>query len=171
MTWEAVSAISEATGAIVVIVSLIYVAIQIRQNTKAVTYQTTQALIHANSESAYLLSSDADLATLFHKGSMDRSLLTDVERLRFNTYLYGYYNQADFAYEQSLEGQVASTTWARIERDLPIWISLPGVRAWWDEDKTRLSDGFVAFLEKKVEEMEALENIPTLGIPGYRRAT
>jgi len=34
MNWEALGAISEAAGAIAILVSLIYVAVQIRQNTQ-----------------------------------------------------------------------------------------------------------------------------------------
>lgn len=44
MNWEAISAISEVVGAVAVVVSLIYLALQIRQNTKVVRGTTLDSI-------------------------------------------------------------------------------------------------------------------------------
>ena len=48
MTWTAISTISELIGAIVVVVTLFYVAVQIRQNTNATLAGTRQGLLDAD---------------------------------------------------------------------------------------------------------------------------
>lgn len=48
MNWTAISAISEFVGSVVVIVTLCYVAVQIRQNTKAMLASTRQGLLDAD---------------------------------------------------------------------------------------------------------------------------
>ena len=44
MNWEAISAISDIVGAIAVVVSLIYIAVQIRQNTRMMRSGAKQSL-------------------------------------------------------------------------------------------------------------------------------
>ena len=48
MDWEAIGAIAEVLGAIAVVATLGYPAIQIRQNTKAVRIQTYQAVMDSS---------------------------------------------------------------------------------------------------------------------------
>lgn len=48
MHWEAISSVSNLVSAIAVVVSLIYVAVQLRQNTKAVIAGTRQGLLDAD---------------------------------------------------------------------------------------------------------------------------
>ena len=163
MNWEAISGVAEIVGAIVVVVSLIYVAVQIKQNTQAIRYQTSQDLVKANSESAYLLSTNPELADIFQRGIFDRDALSPAEQLQFNAYIYGYYNQVDFIFEQFSKGHVLESTWRKIEKELPVWISLPGVQTWWSEDKQRFSPEFARFMDRRIREFDAPAVVPTIG--------
>ena len=171
MNWEAISGVAEIVGAIVVVVLLIYVAAQIKQNTLAIRYQTSQDLVKANSESAYMLSTNPELAEIFRRGIYNRNTLTPTERLQFNTYCYGYYNQIDFIFEQYSNGQVSERTWRKIEKELPVWVSFPGGREWWSEDKQRFSPEFIAFLDRKVAEFDAPSVLPTIPKESNESAT
>ena len=44
MNWEALGALSELIGAIAVVLTLIYLAVQIRQNTRAIRLGTNHAV-------------------------------------------------------------------------------------------------------------------------------
>jgi hypothetical protein len=55
MTWEAIGAIGEAAGAAGVIATLIYVAVQIRQNTRSVEAATYQSVAESLADSSYHL--------------------------------------------------------------------------------------------------------------------
>ena len=62
--WEAISAVSEIIGAVAVVVSLIYVAAQIRQNTRAIRGSTLDAITqHQQSE----LKWSSEIAPAFEK--------------------------------------------------------------------------------------------------------
>ena len=52
MNWEAVGAISELVGAIAVLLSLLYLASQIRQGTATTRVQTVQHLLTSDTASA-----------------------------------------------------------------------------------------------------------------------
>ena len=163
MNWEAISSLSELIGAVAVVISLIYVAIEIRQNTKATRFQTTQQLISANAEANYLISSDTELASIMRKGLMDRSSLDEEEEIRFNTWLISSFKQFDFAYHQFVSGELDKQFWETMDYELPIWVaSLPGIAEWWDQDKQRLTPGFVEYIEKRAAEVKPSQIVPTV---------
>ena len=55
MNWEAIGAIGEIVGAVAVVFTLIYLTIQLRQNTATVKAATYQAVAEALADSAYRL--------------------------------------------------------------------------------------------------------------------
>lgn len=61
MNWEAVGAIGEVIGAIGVIVTLAYLAIQIRQNSAVVRSATRQAISTTQAEIGYRLAENPEL--------------------------------------------------------------------------------------------------------------
>jgi hypothetical protein len=55
MNWEAIGAIGEAVGAVAVVASLVYLAVQIRQNTKSVQAATFQSIAEGLADASYRL--------------------------------------------------------------------------------------------------------------------
>ena len=72
----------QVIGAIAVVISLIYVALQIRQNTNAVRSATAQS-VHEHFASWYhLIAADAELSRIVADGLRDYQLLSENERTR-----------------------------------------------------------------------------------------
>ncbi|MGR8946696.1 MAG: hypothetical protein ACU84Q_01525 [Gammaproteobacteria bacterium] len=163
MNWEAIIGFAEIVGAIAVVVSLWYVAIQIRQNTAATRYQTTQNLIAANSDANYMFANNGELAAIAMKGCYEPESMSDEERFRFSTWFFSYYNQFDFAYHQYLNGQIDEAMWEKMAYEMPLYVSsLPGVNEWWARDKKRLSKEFVAYMEQQMSRLEPSPVTPTI---------
>ena len=172
MNWDAIIGIAEIVGAIVVVVSLGYVAVQIRQNTRATRYQTTHNLISANSDANFLLASESDLAAIMHKGAYEFGSLSDEEKMRFSTWFFAYYNHFDFAYHQFKNGQIEEAMWRKMVYEMPLYVNgLPGVKEWWSRDKARFSQEFVAYLEDRMSNMEPSSELPTIGMTGQKATT
>ena len=165
MNWQAVSGISEIVSAVVVVISLLYVAVQIRQNTKATRYQATQNLISAMSDAHFRISENGELAALCRKGQFNRGALNEDEQMRFNMWLFSTFNQYDFAYHQYLAGELDEKIWKKMEYELPLWIgSLAGVGAWWQQDKVRMSKDFADYVDSKLANSVPLSphSLPTV---------
>ena len=166
MNWEAVSGIAEIVGVIVVVISLLYVGVQIRQNTRATRYQATQNLVAGMSDAHFPISSDGEFAAIARKGGYDRSSLTDDEQLRYNMWMFSLFNQYDFAYHKYKAGELDEIIWKKLEYEVPRWIaSLPGVREWWEQDKERMSRDFVNYVEKRVVDLPPSKSLPTMPRP------
>jgi len=71
MNWDAVGAVGEIVGALAVFLTLAYLAIQIRQNTRAVQSSAIDSSINRISAMRQSLSENTELATLYLKGGKD----------------------------------------------------------------------------------------------------
>ena len=105
MNWDAVAAIGEIVGALGVILTLAYLAVQVRRNTEEMRSGQTQDLITANSEANYYLASDSGIGDIVQTGMFDRENLSDSDRFRFNVFWFAAYNRFDFAYHQFTRGR------------------------------------------------------------------
>ena len=78
MNWEAIGAVGEVVGAVAVLVTLLYLAMQIRQNTDHLA-QSSEALILSRRDSVtasfsrwrHLLGADAEMTEIWVRGSED----------------------------------------------------------------------------------------------------
>ena len=99
MNWDAIGAIGEIAGALVLVISLVYVGIQIRQNTRAMRYQAGQNLIDMQVRLNAMLAENSDLAGIIQLGMSGRDALSADEQLRFNVFWVSVYKQNDFSYQ------------------------------------------------------------------------
>lgn len=70
MDWEAIGAIGEVLGAMAVVATLGYLAVQIRQNTKAVRIQTYQAIMDSSNRLGDSLA-EQNVDEVYRKGRKD----------------------------------------------------------------------------------------------------
>ena len=77
MNWDAIGAVAEAIGAITVIVTLVYLTIQVRQNTKAIDRSTERGVFDDANEWMYKVIESPELAELYLAGMQEelRTLL------------------------------------------------------------------------------------------------
>ncbi len=92
MNWEAAGAIGEIIGSIAVLVTLIYLATQIRQSNTALI-ESTSASINASYASINTrISSDGEFAEIFIRGRRDLQSLDPVELERFRAFVQDILN-------------------------------------------------------------------------------
>jgi hypothetical protein len=65
MNWNAISTVAEIVGAVGVILSLLYLALQIRQNTKVARAETTKDLYLASREAILEIAANDELAKIW----------------------------------------------------------------------------------------------------------
>ncbi|MFT4562657.1 MAG: hypothetical protein ACI9BW_002403 [Gammaproteobacteria bacterium] len=157
MNWEAIGAVGETLGAAAVVISLVYVAVQIRQNTNETRTQRTQTLISANADVNFQMANNEGLAELFQAGVHDYQQLSGIEQMRFGALSFSAFNRYSFAYHQFLNDQLEELFWDAIERELLVLLNLPGAHAWWENDKSRFLPVFVAHMDALLEEADVAE--------------
>lgn len=105
MNWDAISAIGDMIAAIAVVISLIYLAIQVRQNTRQISRSIKTAQLSAferNVESGNrtreFLLVNPELFALYRKGWKSYQGLDAGEKARFNLILRNIFNQVQGGY-------------------------------------------------------------------------
>ncbi len=156
--------LGEFISGVAMLVTLAYLAVQIRQDAQSTRFLAAQGMIAGQVEASFLTATDSELAAIIRKGvqSEEADSLTPQERHRFNSYLTGFYVQVDFAYHQHLAGQLAENVWNRMAQEIPLYFHAPGMARWWAQDKPRFSPEFVDFVDRQVATTEAPEIFPTL---------
>jgi hypothetical protein len=84
MNWDAIGALGELAGATGVVLSLVYVAVQIRDNTRSQQAATYHAMISAKNQVNLQISTSDYAPLILLKGSKDYRGLEVEERHRFN---------------------------------------------------------------------------------------
>ena len=86
MNWDAIIGIAEVIGVIAIVVSLMYVAAQIRQNSEiaraTIVHDTSASFMNFHQ----MLASDGDLAGVYYRGTNSEEL-SEVEKVRFHAIL------------------------------------------------------------------------------------
>jgi hypothetical protein len=82
MNWEAIGAAAESVGSLAVIITLVYLTIQLRQNTKAIEHSTYRGVIDDANQWMYKLIENPEIAELYQAG-MRGDEQSSSDRLRF----------------------------------------------------------------------------------------
>ena len=136
MNWEAISAISEITGAIAVVVSLVYVAAQIRQNTKMMRSAAKQGLTETSQNLIYkAMDNPADWLKLVNGEQPDSPEQDARMSLLARAMLRGFESQC-YQYDVGL---LEEDEWRALRAAIIDICALPGVNRYWERLRPHMS--------------------------------
>lgn len=150
MTLSELSDLAQVLGAVAVIVSILYLALQIRQNTRALRLSVHHALSDSHSHYNILLAQNSELANLFRTGAADLAALSAEDRHQFDRLLWHVFIQIEDAYYHRQEGALPGPLSERFSKVLPTWLDQPGLRSWFESQKHVMSDDFVRYVQVDV---------------------
>ena len=144
LNWEAIGAVGEILGATGVIITLIYLAVQVRQNSHQIERNiesnrltAEDAIVRSFNEWRALHISDKDVADLFIRGLQDPGQFDAADRMRFNFQLSSFSWTAWQLWRvQNLLG-TPNTASASFMQPLSARLRLRGITA--DQNGTRLA--------------------------------
>ncbi len=153
MTFQELGAIGEFVGGIGVIVSLIYLALQIRQTSRIERLNARQAVSQSMSRVLDMIDNDADLQRIWSTAieTGDEPTGEDRERLgRFLFRFFGEMNNADSFSE--LDPKITD----RFEPLLMRFLRVPAVKGWWGRQHRNISEPFRSKVDARLREIGAV---------------
>ena len=127
MNWEAISAVAQILGVIVVVVTLIYLAEQVRQGNLLARSQARQRMVeHAQDE---LYSQMAD-PSITHANVKDGPL-TEEEQARLSFFLTAFMRQREWEWFQYHDGVIDEDVYKAYHDVIAIHLGTPRARKWW----------------------------------------
>ena len=142
MNWEAIGAIAELLGSLVVVLTLIFLAVQLRANSVMIKNATLQNSSNAISEWARQLAENPDLYRIYRTGLVDDSALSNEDRGRFDLVLFQAFNSISNIYEQYDNGGLERERWKSELNMFGANYNTPGGRASWERQKFMLTLNF-----------------------------
>jgi hypothetical protein len=152
MNLQSLANIGEVIGAVVVILSLIYLAVQVRQNTEAQRTENYARALDRLAAFQSMLSQDSEISFLFSKGLEDYSNLTTQEKLRFNWIMYEAFGAFEFMFHAARKQSIAEEIWLRWSEAIAWYLTFPGAHKWWMIRPLPFSDSFSLFVESLIKD-------------------
>ena len=144
MNWDAVGAIGEAIGAVAVVATLIYLAGQLRQNTKALRSSRIESYASLSFSINDFRAAHAEvLAKHFAGGD-----LSPTDRIVANAHAQKIFTLMETSYLHHQEGTLTSEVFEARIMALSVIMANPAIRSIWDQSKTfGFTNDFVALVE------------------------
>jgi hypothetical protein len=126
MSLSDLASVSEIVGSIAILVTLIFLLFQMKQNTRAIEASSSQDAAETESNAIVQLLNHPDVAIALTKDE-----LTDVEAVRVFAYLSLLLRAHEQYWRQYQLGVIDDVTLARYEGSLVAQLSFPSSRNWW----------------------------------------
>jgi len=144
MNWEAIGAIGEVGGAIAVVITLFYLAGQVRQSNIHARRNEHNATMEQVSLLRISLAQDESLVDVYLKGLESYISLTPNEKVRFNSILGQQFWNYHQIWDRVRIGHMEEEYWTNL---LPIIVRsnlVGGVLEWWCENNVQFPQSFVS---------------------------
>lgn len=150
--WVKVSAIAEIVSSIAILLTLIYLAMQVNQNTDALRAQSRQALLD---------SVHSELATMFENPdvimrAIDDEPMSEREQFQFATHFIRVFRSREFSWLQWQDGTMDDAQWQTEYSVIRLIMDSPRVRQWWNASGSlTVSPEFATFVNDYIGASEA----------------
>ena len=141
MNWEATVAISVVVGTLAVVITLIYVGVQIKQNTKVARWATRQSITDLMIETSKDIISDQQLAELLIR-ELNGEKLDAVERLRLFARAYTALRNWENIHYQYRTGMLTEDEWSGFKLNLEAVFEWPLMHTYWENEGKFYSGAF-----------------------------
>ncbi len=154
MNWDALGAIGELVGAAAVVLTLGYLAVQIRQSSKSSRQQSYNDLVTRRADFFNKMVESDNFTAIFLAGMRGDSM-NEIEAQRFTSSMLNYASHFQDVYLQRRSGLVEESVWVAERQFMAAAMSLPGFVEWW-QAATQY------FLTEFISEVAKLEPIPVV---------
>ncbi len=148
MNWTAIGAVGEILGALAVLITLIYLALQIRQNTHEIRAGRVESTLRDQSTYNKFLASDPDLTRIYWTAVENVDDLTEEEKRRWLHLCSVMLRNSEIAYYHYRQGYLPDSIHESRERWIKMFMGTSGFRWWWDQYSAVLDPSFVEYVEK-----------------------
>ena len=159
MTLQDWGSIGELIGGIAIIVSLLYVGLQIRQSTKATQAATNQAFSSLYSHQILQITRE-DMRDVFRLGLGGLQNLNAGEQAAFMALIASITRMWETFYFEKRNGRFEAEMYDSWLVQLIDLHGNPGVREYWSIRKHHFSSDFVAYLDGKIGEIAPKDLFP-----------
>ena len=150
--------LSEIVSSVAIVVTLIYLTVEVRQNTDATRAQTAQAILQSAQSELRDLIEHPDIALSIQK----KGPLTVEENVKLDAYLANAMRGREFAWIQFQNKTIDESNWNGELAVTRVLLDSSRIRDWWNKLGCHyMSDDFVQFVDQLIEAEPATDELWT----------
>jgi hypothetical protein len=147
MNIESMANYADVIGGAAVIVSLIYVGIQIRRNAKSSQSQANQSAHESLASVSLEVSKDPEFSNFVRRGLIEFDELSEDERFRIVMLMTTTFRRYENIFYQYKRGFLEEGLWAGYEQSILLMFYSPGGQAFWNIRSLHFSELFRNYLD------------------------
>jgi hypothetical protein len=144
---EIVQLATNIIGTLAVVLTVVYLAVQVRASTKATYSQTYQTAVAALGDMAAIVGESKEKSRMYADGMADPDKLDPDEYLQFAYLGISLFRKYENAYFQYKSGMIDDEFWDGHRDNLLWFFHRPGTQRWWKERRLGFSKSFRDYLE------------------------
>ena len=161
INWEAIGAVGEVAGALGVIITLVYLSVQIRASTLASRVESKLAASGMYTDFLKTLIESPEINDIFLRGRENIESLSTEEFHRFSNMAFQAFSFFSASKFQHSSGALSESDWYEHLAIIKFWLRGRGSRTWWKKYGMNMyGPDFVAFVDSELQKVEATEQIP-----------
>ena len=153
MTLSDYALLAEIVSSIGVIASLIYVSIQLKQNTLAKQAESRHAVMSSSVSELFEIMHDSEIMILV----LEKEDLSPIEQAKLNAYFGATFRAREYSWLQFQNGIIDKPQWkTELTVIQNVFLDSVKVRIWWENlGKLSFSKEFSEFIDKLISEQPA----------------
>jgi hypothetical protein len=152
MELEQWASIGELLGGIGVVLSLLYLAFQLRDQSRGLRSESYGRSLDRLARIQERLAEDSPFSRTYNKGLVSPESLSVEERLNFTWGCTEMFGAFEYMHYQQTQGNLPEEIWLRWRETIKFWMTFAGVRAWWHGKPSPFSASFCALVEECIRE-------------------
>lgn len=146
------ASVAEIVGAFAVVISLIYVGMQVNDSASAVRAASAND-VNVALQSWYLqIGTNQQTSELFYRALTSEEALSNEEEFQYLMMLHGAFLAFQNSYLLAEEGTIDTELREAITAAIVGIKQLPGMRRYWRQRKSYLHSGFAAYVDQLIEQ-------------------
>ena len=147
MTLQDWGSIGELVGGVAVIASLVYVGLQVRQNTSAVRANSAQSFTDSINSVQLSVTSSGETAHAWLRFNEEPGSLTAIDRVILDTLALAAFQTYDSGLLQAKLGSLDSDTRDMIYRRIGGWFEYDYYKDWWTRNHWEFGEPLTSYVE------------------------
>ena len=153
MNWEIIRIVIDLSGLIAILLTLVYLAKQIRDNTRIAGASARQAI--SDSLMHYQISyfTDEKFRVIFNDHLKNKPLNAE-DMLYLETYSYFYMRSYENIFYQFRKKLISQEDWAAYRTNLKALCQIPAIINFWKREKENFSKTFIEMVDSILDELK-----------------
>ena len=143
--------ISQMVAAVILVLSVIYLALQVRQNTSAMRLSNFQAVSVSWANVLGVLVNNEEVTDIYRRGLFEQDALNEIEQIRFRSLGMQLLRMFHECFEEQHEGGVRQARWESSQRASLDIMQTPGMQILWSLRKHWFPDDFQVYMDNLIE--------------------